>query len=362
MMLQETTLPGEALNVVMGNDGRLHVGHAGLIRVDAAVPGFFDAVVADLVEIARSADGRRRVDGASLADHTVRIEQPASPTIPANGWVLPDDLPAATPAGRPTGLFDPSGKPVEGTGAGCGSTIFYEPAVWARKSAGPYILDPLLRQAEMNATGTADNTANNGTAQASAPPPADLRLTCSPGKSGDRLTFAYSLQNNGPGEVFIMDALPSLEPTSGEPQAVEQPAVIILRPDGDAMLGRFLAPLPIDRRVAVSAIPLARRLPPRATLERQLEVPLPLAETSPYFPDLTLRRYKLVEIRAVLFTIGYWAAGDAGVLAAPVDYAPGLCVIGTRNAAGAARRVSQRFATSALQLFQRDDAFPRHAD
>ena len=359
---QEIAQPGEALNIVMGEDGRLHVGRARAIRVDAASPGFFDAVVADLVEIAATADGRRRVDGEFLAGRSIRIEQPAAPTIPANGWVLPDDLPAATPAGRPAGLSDAAGRPIEGTGAGCGSTIFYEPADWARKSAGPRILDPLLRQAEMNATGTADNAADSGAVPPTAPPPADLRLTCRPGKSGDRLTFAYSLQNNGPGEVFIMDALPSLDPASGDPRAVEQPAVVILRPDGDVMLGRFLAPPPIDRRVAIPAIPLARRLPPGATLERQLEVPLPLAETSPYFPDLTLRRYKPVEIKGVLFAIGYWAAGDEGVLAAPAEYAPGLCVIGTRNAPRAARRVSQRFATTALQLFQRDDAFPRPAD
>ncbi len=358
---QEIVQPGEALNVVMGEDGRLHVGHAGLIRVDAASPGFFDAVVADLVEIASSAEGRRRVDGEFLAGHSIRIEKPASSTTPANGWVLPEDLPAATLAGRPTGLSDAAGRPVEGTGAGCGSTIFYEPADWARKSAGPRLLDPLLRQAEMNATGTADNTADSGAASPS-PPPADLQLTCRPGKSGDRLSFVYSLQNNGPGEVFIMDALPSLAPESGDPRAVEQPAVIILRPDGDVMIGRFLAPLPTDRRVAIPAIPLARRMPPGATLERQLEVPLPLAETSPYFPDLTLRHYKPVDIKGVLFTIGYWAAGDEGVLAAPVEYAPGLCIIGTRNAPRAARRVSQRFATAALQLLQRDDAFPRPTD
>jgi hypothetical protein len=42
-----------------------------------------------------------------------------------------------------------------------------------------------------------------------------------------------------------------------------------------------------------------------------------------------------------------------------VDYAPGLSVVVTRNTGRSARRVSQRFPTTGLQIFKRTDAFPR---
>jgi len=125
------------------------------------------------------------------------------------------------------------------------------------------------------------------------------------------------------------------------------------------MIGKFAAPLPTDRRIAVPVFPLARRLRAGTGLEGRIEIPLPLAETSPYFPDLTLRQYEIVDIKGVLLTIGYWLAGSDGFFADPTDYAADLFVVETRNTMRSALRVSQRFPTTGLQLFRRTDAFPR---
>ena len=117
--------------------------------------------------------------------------------------------------------------------------------------------------------------------------------------------------------------------------------------------------MPTDRRIAVPVLPLARHLPAGARLEGQIEIPIPLAETSPYFPDLTLRKYQVVDLKGVVFTIGYWPAGADGLVASPADYAPELFVVVTRNTGRSARRVWQRFPTTGLQIFKRTDAFPR---
>jgi hypothetical protein len=188
---------------------------------------------------------------------------------------------------------------------------------------------------------------------------AALRLHCQPSKTGSLLVFAYTLENQGPGEVYAMHALPSVEPASGEARANDTAAVVIANDSGDAVIGKFAAPLPADRRIAVPVFPLARRLPAGASLEGHIEITLPLAETSPYFPDLTLRQYEMVDIKAVVFTIGYWPEGIDGLTAVPVDYAPELFTVGTRNTLRSARRVWQRFPSSGLQLFKRNDAFPR---
>lgn len=188
---------------------------------------------------------------------------------------------------------------------------------------------------------------------------AALRLNCQPSRSGNVLVFPYALENEGPGEVYAMHALPSSAPTSGEAWANEATPVVIANDTGDAIIGKFAAPLPFDRRIAVPIFPLARRLPAGARLEGRIEIPLPLAETSPYFPDLTLRQYEIVDIKGVVFTIGYWPAGIDGLTAVPVDYAPELFAVATRDTLRSARSVSQRFPTSGLQLFKRNDAFPR---
>jgi hypothetical protein len=188
---------------------------------------------------------------------------------------------------------------------------------------------------------------------------AALRLTCRPGRTGNTLVFPYTLENHGTAEIYAMDALPSLDPTGDTATANHQAAVVILGADGDAIVGKFAAPLPTDRRVAFPILPLARRLPPQSSLEGQLEIALPLAETSPYFPDLTLRQYEIVDIKGVVFTIGFWLAGVDGLSAVPTDYAPELFNVVTRNTLRSARRVSQRFPTSGLQVFRRADNFPR---
>ena len=83
------------------------------------------------------------------------------------------------------------------------------------------------------------------------------------------------------------------------------------------------------------------------------------AETSPYFPDLTLRQYEIVEIRGVVLTVGYWRSDTPDLVLRPAVYAPGLLTVVASNPAGHSGRVSQRFPTTGLQLFKRTDQFTR---
>ena len=199
----------------------------------------------------------------------------------------------------------------------------------------------------------------DGAAVSGGPPGVDLKLDCQPSQAGGALLFPYTLENRDNVDIYAMHALPTRDPAGGELRANDQAVVVILGDDGDVVLGKFAPPLPTDRRMAYPVLPLARHLPPGARLEGRIEIPIPLAETSPYFPDLTLRKYDVVDIKGVVFTIGYWLAGIDGLVARPGDYAPDLFVVATRDTRRSARRVFQRFPTTRLQIFKRTDAFPR---
>jgi hypothetical protein len=186
-----------------------------------------------------------------------------------------------------------------------------------------------------------------------------LRLECRPSKTGNVLIFPYTLQNQGTVDIYAMHALPTVEPESHVNVAKENAAVVIAGEAGDAIIGKFVAPLPTDRRIARPVLPLACHLPAGATLQGRIEIPLPLAETSPYFPDLTLRGYEVLDIKGVVLTIGYWTAGFDYLVARPVQYAPNLFAVVTGDTMKSARRATQRFPTAGLQLFKRTDAFPR---
>jgi hypothetical protein len=186
-----------------------------------------------------------------------------------------------------------------------------------------------------------------------------LGLSCHPHKVGNLLMFPYSVENRGRTDLYVMDVLPSVDRASSKARADENAAVVILGAEGDAIVGKFAAPLPTDRRIALPVLPLARLLPGGASFDGRLEIPIPLAETSPYFADLSLRKYEIVEINGVIFTIGYWPAGVDGLVATPADYATDRFVIVTRNTLKSALSAGQRFQTTGLQLFKRTDAYPR---
>lgn len=185
-------------------------------------------------------------------------------------------------------------------------------------------------------------------------PTAALRLSCQPSKAGNKLVFPYRLENEGPGDVYAMHAMPA--PAAAADEAA---AVIIGAANGEAIIGKFVPPLPMDRRIAVPLIPLARHLPAGEFVEGRIEVRLPLAETSPYFPDLTLREYELVDIAGVVLTVACWLADPGEVIAKPFAAAAELVTLHPSSPATSARLATQRFPTRGLQLFRRTDQFPR---
>ena len=190
-------------------------------------------------------------------------------------------------------------------------------------------------------------------------PGPELSLVCRPGKAGNVLTFPYRLENRGQTGVYVADALPAVDPATRKVSADDQAVTIILRGESEAVIGKIVAPPPADRRIAMPVIPLARLLQPGEALEGELHVRSPLAETSPYFSDLLLRDYEIVDLETVVFTIGFWPVDLTGLHAIRADYDPDRLIIVARDPTAGVKVAWQRFSTKGLQLFKRTDAFPR---
>lgn len=186
-----------------------------------------------------------------------------------------------------------------------------------------------------------------------------VTLSCQPTRDGETLVFPYTLANNTGGDIYVLDALPELDATSGEVRVNLNTAVIARGEDGFAHILRGIAPLPRDRTVSVRIIPLATKLPQGATLERRLTINEPLHETGPYHPDLPVDKYRLREIRGVILTAHYLAASVEGFGAAPVDFAPGLFRVFAKSTVGQTSAVSCQLPARGLAILVRTDDFPR---
>lgn len=187
----------------------------------------------------------------------------------------------------------------------------------------------------------------------------DVTLECQATRVGTHLTFSYQITNGSAADIYVMDALPSVDQSTRKAVADRHGVVVYLMKDGQAHILKGIAPLPTDRAVTVRIIPLAAKLPAGATLSRELEIPLPLAETSPYFPDLPLRQYELIDIPGVLISVEFLRSTVDGFSAASVDFAPDLYRVSARNTVGMSERVSHAFPTQRLSILKRPDAFPR---
>lgn len=187
----------------------------------------------------------------------------------------------------------------------------------------------------------------------------DVKLECQPTRVGTKLSFPYKITNQSAADIYVMDAVPAVDPSTRQPFADRNSVVVYLMTDGRAHILKGIAPLPTDRKVTVRVIPLAAKLPPGGTLSRELEVPLPLAEISPYFPDLPLRQYELVDISGVLFSVEFIRSTVEGFTAMPVDFAPDLYRVFARDVVALSERLSSSFPTQRLNIMKRPDAFPR---
>lgn len=158
-----TARPAEAIRVFRDEDGTFAIG-CGRLTIAAADMRFVTDVVGDLGRIVHSSEGEEVIRQGDVLSHRLVIVKPDPPTEPPNGWVIPDDLEAATAAGTAIRRDEAEGGPKWGTGTGCGSTIAYDPADWPRPSdphspSSDAVLMIMLRQANRNAAGASDPTA-----------------------------------------------------------------------------------------------------------------------------------------------------------------------------------------------------------
>ncbi len=185
-----------------------------------------------------------------------------------------------------------------------------------------------------------------------------VRLTCRPQKADGFLVFPYEITNQGPLPVLVMDAWPRQE--EGVRRADDQVAQVILRPDGVALVGKFLPSVPPGLRIAVPVMPLCALVKPAESLKRELRIALPLAEQSPYLPELRLSGYTPRELAGLILAIGWWPAAQPGLVAGPAPFAPGrMVVVGTGATLPPAGTAMLRFPITRLDIMQRRDGFPR---
>jgi hypothetical protein len=192
----------------------------------------------------------------------------------------------------------------------------------------------------------------NGPVSDPSRPAPQVTLQCTPTRNGDELVFPYTVANDGPGDVYVADAFHRVDPVTHVPSADPDIISIEMQPDNFAMILRGnprRPPFPVARAIQ----PLMRRLGPGQKLERQLSVPLPLAETTPYEPYSNVRDYTLKPIDGVVLAVDWMPAATPDLLATPAVGAEGYFTISAPNYLRDMQRLTSRFPTRGLSILER---------
>jgi hypothetical protein len=158
-----TARAGEALHIFRTDQLEFGVGN-GRLKIASDDPIFVDAVTRDIGRLAHRPEGDAALRRGDVLGRPVKIIKPDSATEPPNAWITPDDIGAASSTNAVVGKSE--GGAVRGTGAGCGSTIVYNPADWPHPGDrdSPDSVEVLLialRQANANAEGRSDPSASD---------------------------------------------------------------------------------------------------------------------------------------------------------------------------------------------------------
>ncbi len=185
----------------------------------------------------------------------------------------------------------------------------------------------------------------------------DVKMSCALAQDAGRLVFTYTVANEGAQDVYVMDAVPVAE--AGRVRLEKGPAYVWLGEDGTAHLLLGIAPLPEDRDVAGTVIPLAKKLGAGESLKRVLDVPLPLAEFSPYYHRRGDEAYEPKTVQNVELAVEFLPSAVEGFAAEIPAYAPDYFQVKGKYTLGQVRQLSCPHAVENIRVLKRRDAFPR---
>ena len=72
----------------------------------------------------------------------------------------------------------------------------------------------------------------------------DVTLECQPTRIGTQLSFIYEITNHSGADLYVMDAVPSVDPSARKAVADRESVVVYLMGDGHAHVLKGIAPLP----------------------------------------------------------------------------------------------------------------------
>ncbi len=170
------------------------------------------------------------------------------------------------------------------------------------------------------------------------------------------LEIHFSVQNGEASPLYVLDRLWMLDRGS---RVVSDPQRVY-RYVRDKTLRLLLgnAPLPRRKSVLYRNVPNATLVPPGRALERDLEIPVPVSEYSPYFKGEKPSDYADAPVTSVELFVDYIPSGP-DIATAPASYDSAALTFDTPGVWAHARRLRSGLLSVSTLARRRTDPFDR---
>jgi hypothetical protein len=187
----------------------------------------------------------------------------------------------------------------------------------------------------------------------------DVTLGAKLSRSERAIVINYSVTNGSNSDIYVLDALPGVDHDTKSAYVELNQFYLCFRKPATALVLRGLLPLPA-MPVNVRVMPLGTKLEPKAVLEREFTIPLPLRERNDwYYPPLPPEEYDDSTIDKILFRLQYMRSTVDKFHAEAAPYAPDFFIVDSSSFEAQTETLQTEFPIGKTQLLMRRDAFPR---
>ena len=190
-------------------------------------------------------------------------------------------------------------------------------------------------------------------------PVKDVKFEAKIAKGEDALTLTYVVTNSSSNDVYLLDAHPSVDPTTRAASADLKQFYLCLRGKSTAYFLKGVPPLP-SVPVTVRVMPLGTKIEPSATVVREIRIPLPLRERNDwYYPPAPPEDYTIGSVDHLVVDVQILRNSVDGFQAIPAHYAPEFFVVKGKNIPTQVENLRKEFNFEKLSLFIRKGMFTR---
>jgi hypothetical protein len=120
----------------------------------------------------------------------------------------------------------------------------------------------------------------------------------------DALGVEYKIKNTRDKPIYIFNVIWAFGP-KGQYVPAPMPVYACLRQGNVLHLAKMILPLPKSGAVELRIVPFATKVEAGQVFEEKFELPLPLNEYNPYYPERPDSKYKVMQSQSAIFTLQF---------------------------------------------------------